>query len=97
MVEFLLILKYYVLIDIAFVITSFITLHNPAWKAALDVAKENKLKDPGKLYKFSHDIVYAIAAFIAFPFLALAVVFDNKSTRIGYSTSIYKGILNEQS
>lgn len=92
------ILKWYLILDIAFLITSLFTLHFPGWRIAKSWAKKYLEKDkyPSARYIFSHTIAYIIVAFIVFPALAFALLLNNKEALTGYSKTLIEGLQNEE-
>jgi len=73
-------MEYYLILDLAFVITSWFTLLQPAFKIA-QIDWDFK-------QKFWHFVFYNIVAFILFPFWFIAVVFFNKAAIEGYARGI---------
>lgn len=94
------ILKFYVILDVAFIITSLFTLQIPAWNIVKAWVEDQAAEErPGieltRGHIVSHTMIYSVIAFIAFPFLAALLLIDNKSAVFGYSKSIIKGIRQE--
>ena len=87
-------IKMYLLLDISFILTSYFTLHIPAWRIAKLWASENlrEVRHPSKGYIISHTITYTLVAFIAFPFLLAMLLVGNKQAVISYSGTIIKDI-----
>lgn len=91
-------LMMYVILDIAFILTSFLTLHIPAWRIAKQWARENMEigEHPSKWYVFSHTIAYSIVAFLVFPALMFVLLINNKEALVGYSKTIIQGIQEDE-
>lgn len=89
--------KMYLLLDISFLLTSFFTLHIPAWRIAMMWAKENLDEEshPNKLYVFSHTVAYTLVALIAFPFLVAMLLLGNQQALTSYTGTIIKGMIED--
>ena len=92
------IFKWYLILDVAFIITSLFTLHFPAWRIARSWAKEylEEYYWPSTKYIFSHTIAYSFVAFIVFPILLPILLINNNEAIAGYTKSLIKS-LNESS
>lgn len=95
-IDLLLIFKWYVLIGVAFVITSLFTLHFPSWRIAKEWAVENlPERIPTSGHIFGHTISYIVVSFLLYPAVAAAVLASNKDAVIGYSKSLIKSLIEE--
>lgn len=90
--------KMYLLLDISFLLTSFFTLHIPAWRIAMLWAEENLDEEshPSKLYVISHTIAYTLVALIAFPFLVAMLLLGNETALHSYTGTIIKGMIEDE-
>lgn len=91
------IIKWYLILDISFLITSLFTLHFPAWRITKEWAREylEEHKWPSKKYIFSHTLAYSLVAFIVFPVLLPILLINNKEAVAGYTKSLISGIKEE--
>lgn len=98
MEAFLLLLKYYAILDVAFLITSLFTLHFPSWKLVKEWVNENteEREYPSKGHRFAHTIAYSMVAFIAFPILMPMLLINNREAIAGYTKSIIKGMQEDE-
>ena len=92
MIEFTLLLKWYLIGALAFSLSSVLTLVLPAWAIAKEWARVNLKDIPSNGHVFAHIIIYIIVAFILFPLLLVAVLKDNEAAVAGYATSIIQAI-----
>ena len=101
------IIAYYIIIGIAFIITSYIVTYRPAMKRTAEAIVEllNKngttneflLDKAGKFiswqYRYTTLIVYLIAAFIFYPVMSIATLVRNESLINGFSDGVLNGLL----
>ena len=98
---------YYVIIGIAFVLTSYITIYRPAMRRTAEMLEEllNKNTESNDFiiekinkflswpYRYITLTIYSLAILLLYPLVALATMVNNKSLIVGFSDGILNGLL----